>query len=125
MSIEPTNRAGRRATAKSNGRATAKSKVADATLDLDAMEREQAPAPFSFIHLGRTFVLADPQEMDWRDIVDALGHPELFFRSALSDEDRAEFLRQKMPAWKLGALVKRYREHYGMLDPGELAALSR
>jgi hypothetical protein len=125
MSIEPTNRAGRRSAAKTARGGTAKSKVADATLDLDALEREQAPDPFSFVHEGRTFVLADPQEMDWRDIVDALGHPELFFRSALSDEDRKVFLSQKMPAWKLGALVKRYREHYGMLDPGELAALSR
>lgn len=118
---EPTNRAGRRAAA----RTTPKSKAPSATMNLDDLEREESPEPFSFIHNGRTFALADPQEMDWRDIVDALGHPELFFRAALTDEDRADFFAQKMPAWKLSALVKRYRQHYGLTDPGELAALSR
>ncbi len=116
----PTNRAGRRATAK-----TAPKKAPDATINLDEIDREDAPSEFSFVHNGRRFVLADPQEMDWRDIVDALGHPELFFRAALADDDRKEFFADKMPAWKLGALVKRYREHYGLTNPGELAALSR
>lgn len=121
--VTPMNRADRRSGAK---KTTSKVAAAPAaTMNLDELEREEAPEEFSFIHNGRRFVLADPEEMDWRDIVDALGHPELFFRAALAEGDREDFFAKKMEAWKLAALVKRYREHFGLPDPGEFAALSR
>jgi hypothetical protein len=96
-----------------------------AALNLDLLEREgTVPTPFEFIHNGRNYVMVDPKEMDWQELLLAQRTPALFFRLAIQESDRVHFLTGKMSAWKLGVLMTRYREHYGIPDQGELSALS-
>src|ERR1044071_8241079 len=53
----------------------------EVSLDLDTLEREKAPKQFIFRHLGARYLLVDPQEVDWQDLIPALGDPYPFFRT--------------------------------------------
>jgi hypothetical protein len=93
-------------------------------LDLDALEREGRPEPFAFIHNNRQYILADPQDQDWQQLLVVMSNPLLFLRLVLREEDRDAFFENSMPAWKLNALTTAYREHYGLPSLGEASGLS-
>lgn len=86
-------------------------------LDLDALEREKAPAQFYFRHLGERYLLVDPQEVDWQELILAIGDTYTFFRTIVPADDRERFFTSKMPSWKMRALMERYTEHYGLPSP--------
>lgn len=88
-----------------------------ATLDLDVLERENAPAPFTFVHQGRRFMMSDPQEVDWQELMVAISNPHMFFRHVLPPEYHEPFFATHMPSWKMSALMERYSQHYGLPDP--------
>jgi hypothetical protein len=92
-------------------------------LDLDDLEREDAPGPFVAKHAGQLFTFVDPQDMDWQETLVAMSSGSMFLRMAVAEEDREAFFAEKMSNWKLEALVKRYRQHYGLPDVGEADAL--
>lgn len=97
-----------------------------AALNLDTLEREGGtPKPFDFILRERRYVLSDPQEIDWQDLMAAMSNPTLFFRMVLPPDDHSEFFRTKIPSWKMNALMKNYQVHYGLPGPGEAGALPR
>jgi hypothetical protein len=72
----------------------------DVVLDLDTLERENAPLPFTFRHAGRRYMLRDPQDVDYQE----------------------EFFAASMASWKMKALMDRYQQHYGLSDPKAPAA---
>lgn len=96
--------------------------TAKVTLDLDTYEREGAPGPFSIRHEGRVYTFVDAMELDWQQLMLALGNPHQFFRLTLPD-DAKEFLATPMPTHKMRKLMADYREHHGMTDPGEAGGL--
>ena len=89
------------------------------SLDLDALEREGAPEPFSIRLAGRVYAFADAMEIGWQEMMAAFQDPRRFFRLTLSDEDAKEFFAADLPSWKLRKLMDSYREHHGMVEPGE------
>jgi hypothetical protein len=92
--------------------------------DLDALEREGRPEPFAFIHNNRQFILQDPQEQDWQQLLVVMSNPVLFLRLLLRAEDKDAFFENPMPTWKLNALTRAFREHYGLPSLGEAEGLS-
>lgn len=93
-------------------------------LDLDKLEREytgdEKPAgPFAFNVAGRRVTLIDPAELDWQ-VAATLDsrNPHAFFGATMKSEDFDHWVSQpEMPSWKVGVLVKAYREHFGIPDP--------
>jgi hypothetical protein len=96
-----------------------------AALDLDALEREGAPTPFDFILEGKRYMLSDPQEVDWQDLLAALSNPHMFFRLVLPAEDHREFFETRLPSWKMRKLMARYQDHYGIPDVPNAGGLPR
>ena len=96
-----------------------------APFDLDALEREDTPAPYRFTLGGREYVVAtDPQEVEWQKLA-AVGDDAIeLMRLLLDEKDFEEFNKQKMPIWKLRRLVGRVMLHYGMGTVGEALASS-
>lgn len=92
-------------------------------LNLDALEREGAPGPFTFVHSGREYTLRDPEDIDWQDLISAMSDGIVFLRLALPEQDRESFFASKLPSWKLKALMKAYNEHYGIADPPNAGVL--
>lgn len=94
-------------------------------LDLDALEREGTPGPFVVKLDGRPWTLADPQELDWKQL-DRLGtvSAETDLRLLLGKEQFEEFRKISMPGWKFEKLMEAWRAHYGLGGPGEADASS-
>jgi hypothetical protein len=93
-------------------------------LDLDALEREGTPGPFTVKLAGRPWKLADPQELDWKQL-DQLGtvSAEMDLRMLLG-EQFAEFRKLSLPGWKFEKLMEAWRTHYGLGSQGEADASS-
>lgn len=97
-----------------------------AALNLDALEREGGTRiPFDVVINGRRFVMADPKEIDWQDLLVAMRNPVMFIRMILPPDDHRDFFAAKIPSWKMDALIVAYQQHYGLPDPGEANALPR
>ena len=93
-------------------------------LDLDALEREDGTAkPFRFTLGGYQFLLSDPKEVDWQDLLSAMQNPVMFFQFTLPPDDHRRFFGSKLPAWKMNRLIKEYQEHYGLPSVGEASGL--
>lgn len=92
--------------------------------DLDALEREGgAPAPFQFVHKGKTYTMLDPQEIDWQDLLQGFRNPALFVRFAMPVDQQRDFFGTRVEAWKMNALMQQYQKHYGLPDLGNANAL--
>lgn len=96
-----------------------------AALDLDTLEREGAPQPFDFIHDGKRYMMSDPKEVDWQDLIAAMSNPHMFFRLVLPAEDRQTFFESRLPAWKMNILMQRYQDHYGLPNVPNAGGLLR
>jgi hypothetical protein len=97
-----------------------------AAMNLDELEREGGPTqPFDFVLEGKRYLLADPQDLDWQDIISAMSNPVMFFRLVLPPEDHATFFKARIAGWKMNALMRGYQDHYGLPSQGEAGALPR
>lgn len=85
-----------------------------AALNLDTLDRQDAPLPFDFIHDGYRYVLSDPKDIDWQDVVAAMSNPHMFFKLVLPADDRRRFFESRLPVWKMNILMERYQDHYGL-----------
>lgn len=94
----------------------------EVVLDLDTLEREDPPTPFTFRHNERRYMLRDPQDIDWQELLLAIEDSYQFFRSVLPADDQNDFFKAPMASWKMKALMERYQVHYGLPDPKALAA---
>jgi hypothetical protein len=97
-----------------------------AALNLDTLEREgETPQPYAFILGGKRYMLSDPKDIDWQQLIMALMDPFLFFRLTMPPEDHEKFFSTPIPTWKINAMITGYQKHYGIPTPGELGALPR
>lgn len=100
--------------------------MAKKPFDLDALEREDDPGPFTFVLGGREYQMLDPQGADYRDLVPILAHLNrgdvvAGLNGLLDPDDVDAFWENRIPAFKLNALGEGWLEHYG-LNPGEASA---
>ena len=91
--------------------------VRTSVLDLDELEREDGPGPFTFVLGGRSYELASPEDLDYRDLAEAMvagtnGDLVGALNTLLDEEDRSEFWANRIPAFKMEALVRGFMEHY-------------
>lgn len=98
----------------------------DISINLDSLQREVPDRkPFSVVVNGKRFVFRDIEDMDWKIVSLADQNPLLFISSGVEgDENREEFSELQFPLWKMRELIKAYRKHFGLPDPGESGALS-
>jgi hypothetical protein len=90
-------------------------------IDLDSIERKDAKPPFKAKIGDRVITMIDPQEVDWRDLLN-MQDPREFLRLALSVDDREFLSNQDIPGWKFGQLMEAFYRHY---DLEELANQAR
>lgn len=85
--------------------------------DLDAAQRpaESVKSTFRARIGGKDIEFADPETLDWKDLLD-IEEPVGFLRYSVSEDDRMHILAQAMPAWKLGQLMEAFQTHYGFED---------
>ena len=98
-------------------------------LNLDTLEREAAPEPFFVVVGGKRYTFQDPEECDYRDLLEsqeeyANGNPRRAIELAIREEDREAFFANRLPGWKLRTLFELYSEHFGLLGLGEADASS-
>jgi hypothetical protein len=102
---------------------------ASAAIDLDALEREGDPGLFTVTVGGVSYDMVDPQSMDFRELIEILaagndGDIVKAITGLLGEADVESFWENRIPAFKLNALLEGYMEHYGF-DLGEASASSR
>lgn len=90
-------------------------------IDLDTLERKDRKPPFKAKIGDRVIEMIDPQEIDWRDLLQ-MQDPREFLRLALSEEDRSYLSSLELPGWKFGQLMEAFYRHY---DLEQLAADAR
>jgi hypothetical protein len=95
-------------------------------LDVNALEREDAPTPFAVKVGTKKYRLVDPPELSVNDFLGITSNPASFLTAAVAEKDRPAFTEAllAMPAWKVNQVVKAYREHFGLPEPGESDASS-
>ncbi len=92
-------------------------------LNLDEIEREQSEikGPFSFVCDGKRFMLSDPADLDWRQLLE-IDDPIAFFRYCMPADQKEDFKALNVPGWKLGKIIEGFQKHYGLGDKGNGAA---
>lgn len=100
---------------------TAKTAKTNVSLDLDALDREGAPAPFTATIGGETYTFTDAQEFDVDGFLAVLNsNIRGFLTLTLSEEAAEKILAVKTPTWKMRKLMDAYIQHFGALGgPGE------
>lgn len=84
-------------------------------LNLDTLEREDKPDPFSFVLGGERFECKDPKELDYRAFRD-MNDPEGQFKLLLPPNKFESFKKHTLTLWKQQRLVNTALEHYGLGD---------
>lgn len=82
-------------------------------LDLDSLQRDpkEVKPPFIVRVGGRNITFADPNDIDWRDLVD-INHPSQLLSFSLTRDDREHILGTDLPGWKFNELMEAYYVHY-------------
>jgi hypothetical protein len=101
---------------------------APVSLDLDGLDKEDAKEPFTIRLGGKVFTLADPKDVDWRVLLDAMrawrrGDPELAIRTVVAEGDQEAFFAKPLPIFKLRSMLDAWQAHYGT-SLGEVNASS-
>lgn len=94
-------------------------KPAPVAINLDTLELEKGnDVPFVAVIAGKRLTFTDPTEIPWQDLA-GLENPYEFADVALEDEgERETFLETRVPVKKIQALMKAYRDHYGLGEAG-------
>jgi len=96
--------------------------VRERMLDLDSLERDgNDRGPFRFFLGGREYELGAPQDLDYRDLVDAMvagtnGDAATALNKLLDPDDIEPFWKNKIPAFKMEALVGGFLSHYDLQE---------
>lgn len=85
-------------------------------LDLDSLENEDRPDPYTFMLGGEEFKTRDPRDLDWQVLADIPDDPRRFLGTFFTDDDYERLLKQPMTGHKLNALMERVKRHYGLLN---------
>lgn len=89
-------------------------------LDLDTLEREREPRPPYVVTVGGDRItFRDVVELDWQIAASlSADRPYQFFEAVVLEADQETFLSKSFPLWKMGKLIKNYREYYEIDDEG-------
>lgn len=83
------------------------------SIDLDALKREGQPSePFTFTLGGRAWACIDPEDLDWKVLLDIDENDPRDVLSAVLGDDYAEFVTFEVPYWKLTKLMDAVNNHY-------------
>lgn len=82
-------------------------------LDLETRPEKDVKPPFVVNVEGRKVSLADPTEIDWRELA-SVEQPVDLLRVAMSREDRNYLYDLALPAWKFNRLMEAYYGHYDL-----------
>jgi hypothetical protein len=95
------------------------------SLDLDKLDAEgDAADPFTVRVNGNVFTFADPGDMDYFELTSTAKTPEgeeSLLRKVLGDQ-YDDFVAAGPTTRQVMKLFVAWRDHYGMLDPGEAPA---
>jgi hypothetical protein len=88
-------------------------------LDLDELEDEDARELFVLRLGGREYRMLDPHAADYRDLTPVLtalnrGDVQAGLSGLLSPDDVEAFWENRIPAFKLEALIRGWLDHYGL-----------
>lgn len=89
-------------------------KPAGVALNLDALTHEVTREPFVVIIGKKPRSFADPNDMDWRDMMAVMEDPLRLFRLALSEDDFDEVMAESISVRNMRVLVESYMAHYGI-----------
>lgn len=100
----------------------------DIILDLDALDKadyvpDAVLVPFVFKHAGKTWQLADPRDLDWRQLMRGLQNPAAFMGMAMPPDQQEQFLEQECAGWKMDAIFTNWQAHYKVTGLGDLNGL--
>lgn len=89
----------------------------DIDFDLDTVEKDAKDVrpPFVTHVKGRRIPMISPDDVDWQDLM-ILENPAELLQYVISREDLKHIRDQAVPAWKIGKLMDRYSEHFGLED---------
>lgn len=98
-------------------------------LDLDALEDEEDPGPYPITFGGRDYETTGPMDMDYRDILQLVvdiqnGEIVKAIERIIREDDREAFWANKLPVFKMRALMTGYMGHYKLPSVPEAAASS-
>lgn len=88
-------------------------------LNLDAVERDNAPEPYKFTLGGKVWIAVDPLDIDWRDLADLNVNDLRQVMKTMLPDRFDEFNKIKLPAWKVNRLAQDIIDHYGLMNLGE------
>lgn len=96
-------------------------------VDLDEYERPDKPGPLPIKIGGRTYQAVDPEELDFRELLEFLeafnkGNSIKAVYVMIPEEDQEAFFKNKLPPYKLEKMATSYIEHYGLQSSGEADA---
>jgi hypothetical protein len=85
--------------------------------DLDAEEKDpkDVKPPFVANVGGRKVSMISPDDVDWQDLL-VMENPVELLQYVISTEDLKHIKSLGIPGWKLGRLMDRYSEHFGLED---------
>lgn len=85
--------------------------------DLDSYERPEAEIipPFVTRIGGRVVSFTNPDEIDWKDLLD-ITDPVQFLNFSVTTEDRAHILSLDIPGHKFGKLMESYQAHFKLQE---------
>lgn len=82
-------------------------------LDLETRPAKDVKPPFVVNVEGQKVTLADPSEIDWRDLA-VVEQPGDLLRVAMTREDRQYLQSLSLPGWKFNRLMEAYYAHYDL-----------
>lgn len=90
--------------------------------DLDAYERpaDEIIPPFVVRLGGRVIEMQNPDDIDWKDLLD-ITDPVNFLRHSVTKEERNHIFSLNIPGHKLNAMMERYQEHFKIEEKMEKA----
>lgn len=94
-------------------------------LSLDDLEKENPKEPYRTSLRGRVIELADPQDIDWLELMDIEDDPARFIVLCMSDDDARFFMDEPVPSWKINKLMDAFMQHYGLGARGKGRGLRR
>lgn len=97
---------------------------AQVDFDLDSYERapEDIIAPLVIKVGGKPVTFTNPDEIDWRDLID-MTNPIQFLTYSVSEADRRHIMGLALPAHKLAKLMEVYQDHFKLEE--KIAAVRR
>ena len=80
--------------------------------NLNEVKREDAHPVFKVRIGDRVVEMSDPAELDYETLA-GMEHPTEVLKLAMTDEDFEYLMGLKLEGWRIGRLIREFREHYG------------